>query len=331
MGKVFIIAEAGVNHNGDFNIAKKMVDAAKEAGVDAIKFQTFKADKLVTRNAAKANYQKETTGTDESQYNMLKKLELTYDEFIQLKEYCDQKKIHFMSTAFDLGSVDFLSTLDMKYFKIPSGEITNLPYLKKIAQLNKPMIISTGMCDDETLDKVIHFVEQYNKNLSILHCTTEYPTPMRDVNLLAMNHLKQRYGYPVGLSDHTVGYEADIAAVALGATIIEKHFTLDRKMVGPDHKASLEPNELKKMVSAIRNIEIALGQEYKEMSSIELENAKVARKSIVAKEPISKGELLTENNLTTKRPGTGISPLKWYDIIGTKAIKDFQPDEEIEI
>ncbi|MBU1019870.1 MAG: N-acetylneuraminate synthase [Firmicutes bacterium] len=329
---VFIIAEAGVNHNGSLEIAKKLVDAAKDAGADCVKFQTFISKNLVSKNAMKANYQKLQTDAEESQHDMLKKLELSFDEFLELNEYCKSKAIEFMSTAFDFDSIDFLADLKMNSWKIPSGDITNLPYLMRIAKLNRPVILSTGM---STMDDIKSAIEVLKNNgatdLTVLHCTTEYPTPFNDVNLKAMLSIQEEFHVQVGYSDHTNGIEVPIAAVALGATIIEKHFTLDRKMEGPDHKASLEPEELKAMVSAIRHIESALGDGIKQPAESEIKNMEVVRKSIVAKHPIKQGELLTEQNLATKRPGNGLSPMKWYEVVGTNAIKDFNEDELIEL
>ena len=328
---VFIIAEAGVNHNGSIDLAYKLVDAAKAAGVDCIKFQTFKSEKLVARSAQKAEYQKATTG-DSSQQDMLKKLELSYDEFVDLKKYCDKQGICFLSTPFDFESIDFLNSIDMPFWKIPSGEITNLPYLLALAETGKPVIMSTGMCEMQEIEDAVKVLR--NKGVSdikLLHCNTEYPTPFEDVNLRAMNTMREAFGVEVGYSDHTKGIEVPVAAVALGATVIEKHFTLDRNMEGPDHKASLEPDELAEMVRSIRHIEIALGSGKKEPSPSEKKNISVARKSIVAKKAIKKGELFSDANITVKRPGTGISPMKWFDVIGKYAKCDFEEDELIEL
>lgn len=328
---VFIIAEAGVNHNGSVDLACKMIDAAKKAGVDCIKFQTFKSSNLVTHNARKAEYQAKTTGNT-SQEEMLKKLELSYEEFISLKKHCDGTGIRFLSTPFDFESIDFLNSIEMPFWKIPSGEITNLPYLLALAKTGRPVVMSTGMCRmDEIAAAIKVLKENGTKDIKLLHCNTEYPTPFEDVNLRAMQTMRDAFGLEVGYSDHTPGIEAPIAAVAMGATIIEKHFTLDRHMEGPDHKASLEPDELAAMVRAIRNIEAALGSGIKEPSKSEKKNIAIARKSIVAAKSIKKGETLTEDNLTVKRPGTGISPMKWLDVIGTKAIRDFEEDELIEL
>lgn len=328
---VFIIAEAGVNHNGSFELACKLVDAAKAAGVDCIKFQTFKSKNLVSRTAQKAEYQKATTG-DSSQQDMLKKLELSYDEFIALKEYCDKIGITFLSTPFDFESIDFLNSIDMPFWKIPSGEVTNLPYLLALAKTGKPVVMSTGMCEIAEIEAAINVLkENGTKEIKLLHCNTEYPTPFEDVNLKAMQTMRDAFGLEVGYSDHTKGIEVPVAAVALGATVIEKHFTLDRNMDGPDHKASLEPDELAAMVSSIRHIEKALGTGDKTPSPSEQKNITVARKSIVAKKIIKAGDDLTVENVTVKRPGTGISPMKWFDVLGTKAIRDFAEDELIEI
>lgn len=328
---VYIIAEAGVNHNGSFELACKLVDAAKAAGVDCIKFQTFKSKNLVSHTAQKAEYQKVTTG-DSSQQDMLKKLELSYDEFIALKEYCDKVGITFLSTPFDFDSIDFLNSIDMPFWKIPSGEVTNLPYLLALAKTGKPVVMSTGMCEMTEIEAAINALKDNGtKEIKLLHCNTEYPTPYEDVNLKAMQTMRDAFGLEVGYSDHTKGIEVPVAAVALGATVIEKHFTLDRNMEGPDHKASLEPDELAAMVSSIRYIEKALGSGDKTPSPSEQKNITVARKSIVAKKDIKAGDELTVENITVKRPGTGISPMKWFDVLGTKAIRDFAEDELIEI
>lgn len=333
---VLIIAEAGVNHNGSLDIAKILVDKAVEAGVDIIKFQTFKAEKLVSKSAKKADYQKKNIGSsaDDSQYNMLKKLELSEQDHQELMAYCIKKGIRFWSTAFDFDSIDYLHSLNLGLWKIPSGEITNYPYIKKIAQYHEPVILSTGMCELSDIAAAVNVLQKngVQKNqITILHCNTEYPTPYEDVNLLAMQQIQKEFDVAVGYSDHTKGIEVPIAAVALGASVIEKHFTLDRNMEGPDHKASLEPDELKAMVSAIRNIEKALGTGKKAVSESERKNIAIARKSIVAACPIKNGDLLTEDNLTVKRPGTGISPMQWEKVIGTKAIKDFAEEEMISL
>ncbi len=328
---VYIIAEAGVNHNGSFKLACKLVDAAKSAGVDCIKFQTFKSNNLVSHNAQKADYQKATTG-DGSQVDMLKKLELTYDEFISLKDYCDKVGITFLSTPFDFDSIVFLNSIDMPFWKIPSGEVTNYPYLVALAKTGKPVVMSTGMCEMSEIKAAINVLRENGaKDIKLLHCNTEYPTPFEDVNLRAMQTMHDTFGLEVGYSDHTKGIEVPIAAVALGATVIEKHFTLDRNMEGPDHKASLEPNELMAMVTSIRHIEKSLGTGDKMPSSSEKKNISVARKSIVAKKAIKTGDKFTEDNITVKRPGCGVSPMRWQEVIGTKANRDFEEDELIEL
>lgn len=329
---VFIIAEAGVNHNGSILLAKKLVDSAKEAGANCVKFQTFISSNIVSKTGKKAEYQKVYTEAEESQQDMLKKLELSFDEFVELNNYCKSKDIEFMSTAFDFDSIDFLSTLDMSSWKIPSGEITNLPYLIRIAKLNRPVILSTGMSKIEEIRSAIHILKSNGcGEITILHCTTEYPTPFNDVNLKAMITMKNEFGVKIGYSDHTKGIEIPIAAVALGATVIEKHFTLDRNMEGPDHKASLEPPELKAMVDSIRNIEVALGDGIKKPVESEKKNIVIARKSIIAKKAIKLGEIFTEENLTVKRPGNGISPMHWFEVIGKVASRDFEEDELIEL
>lgn len=327
---VLIIAEAGVNHNGNIENAKEMVRKAKEAGADYVKFQTFIPNKLVSRNATKAEYQKKKTDSNQSQLEMLENLALTFDDFKALKQYCEEMKIGFISTPFDLDSIDFLNDLNMDFWKIPSGEITNLPYLEKIAKTKKKVILSTGMCEIYEIKEAISVLERYGcTDVILLHCNTEYPTPFNDVNLLAMNHIKCELNKPVGYSDHTIGIEVPIAAVALGAVVIEKHFTLDKNMEGPDHTASLDPIELKSMVKSIRNIEKSLGDGIKKRTVSEKKNLLVARKSIVAAQSISMGEIFTENNLTIKRPGTGISPMYWYDIIGKKATHNYCEDDLI--
>ncbi len=329
---VNIIAEAGVNHNGSIETAKNLIDVAVDAGADFVKFQTFKADSLVTKKADKAGYQKKLTQKNESHFEMIKRLELDKPAHKELISYCKQKNIQFLSTAFDIESANLLSELDIKIFKIPSGEITNLPYLRHVGGLGKPVIMSTGMA---TLDEVRAAMNLLidaglnKKDLTILHCNTEYPTPMNDVNLRAMLTIRDELNVKVGYSDHTLGIEIPIAAVALGATVIEKHFTLDRNLPGPDHRASLEPSELKSMVSAIRNIEKAMGDGVKKPSTSESKNIPIARKSIVAKRAIKKGEVFSEQNLTVKRPGTGISPMEWDDFIGKIANKDYYLDELI--
>lgn len=332
MKHVIIIAEAGVNHNGSFELAKKMVDAAKEAGVDYVKFQTFNPKKLVSRYAEKAEYQKETTGSNETQLQMLQKLTLTEDNFLSLRDYCREVGIGFISTPFDLDSIAFLETFDMDFWKVPSGEVNNLPYLEAIARTKRKVVMSTGMCDMNEIQDAIEVLEKNGTtDITLLHCNTQYPTPYEHVNLSAMNSIRDALHKEVGYSDHTQGIEVPIAAVAMGATVIEKHFTLDKNMEGPDHKASLNPIELQQMVMAIRNIEQAIGNGLKEPSSSEMANKAVARKSIVASRDIKQGELFSEENLTTKRPGTGISPMKWYEVIGKVAPRDFSEDEIIEL
>lgn len=332
MNKVFIIAEAGVNHNGSVALAKKLIDVASISGADAVKFQTFKAEKLVSKNAQKADYQKQTTDTKESQFDMIKKLELDLDTHKELISYCKTKNIMFLSTPFDHDSIELLSDLGLEIFKIPSGEITNLPYLRHIGKLNKKVILSTGMADigeiEDALDVLIEAGTK-KENITVLHANTMYPTPMEDVNLKAMVTIGNSFDIAFGYSDHTLGIEVDIAAVAMGACCIEKHFTLDCKMEGPDHKASLEPDELKVMVKAIRNIELALGNSIKKPSKSEIPNMQIARKSIVAKLDIKKGDKLSEENITIKRPGNGINPMRWDEIVGTIATKDYVKDELI--
>jgi N,N'-diacetyllegionaminate synthase len=333
MKHVLIIAEAGVNHNGSLDIAKQLIDKAVEAGVDIIKFQTFKSEKLVSKAAKQAEYQQRNIGKkDESQLAMLKKLELSPSAHEELMDYCREKGIRFFSTAFDMDSIEYLHSLNLGLWKIPSGEITNYPYLRKIAQYHEPIILSTGMCelsDIEATLKVLVGFGVKKEQITILHCNTEYPTPYSDVNLRAMLEIRDRFGVQVGYSDHTQGIEVPIAAVALGASVIEKHFTLDKNMKGPDHKASLEPDELKAMVCAIRNVEQTLGSGHKTISESERKNIEIARKSIVAACPIKKGELFTEENLTVKRPGNGISPMRWSEVIGKTAAKDFEEEEMI--
>lgn len=332
MRRIYIIAEAGVNHNGSLEIAKKMVDAAGEAGADAIKFQTFKAENIVTKNALRAEYQVKNTGEDTSQYSMLKKLELSYDDFRELKAYCDDSGIEFLSTPFDVESIDFLQELGIRFLKIPSGEITNFPYLRKIGQTGMPVIMSTGMSTLEEVGEAIRVLRGYGSNeISLLHCTTEYPAPLDSVNLRAMQAMAEAFNLPVGYSDHTSGIAVSVAAVAMGAVIIEKHFTLDRNMEGPDHKASLEPDELKAMVQSIRDVEMAMGTGEKGLSYSELKNVSVVRKSIVAKRAIRKGMLFSEDNLSVKRPGTGVNPMQWNKVIGLCAKRDYEEDEMIEL
>jgi len=332
MSKIFIIAEAGVNHNGSMETAKKLVDAAAEAGADAVKFQTFKAEKLVCRNAKKAEYQMETTNKAESQFEMLKKLELTADMHKELISYCKEKGILFLSTPFDIDSLKFLVQCGVELIKIPSGEITNYPYLREAGRTGKKVILSSGMSTLDEVREAVKVLREYGSSeVTVLHCNTEYPTPYADVNLKAMLTLQDQLKIKAGYSDHTKGIEVPIAAAALGASVIEKHFTLDHNMEGPDHKASLEPDELKAMVRAVRNIEEALGNGEKKPSESEEKNISVARKSIVAQIDILEGEVFTEENLTAKRPGTGISPMRWNGIIGQKAKRNFSADELIEI
>jgi len=322
-----IIAEAGVNHNGSMASAKRLIDAAVEAGADYVKFQTFKAETLITQTAQKAEYQKNITDKNESQFDMIKKLELDRAAHEELIEYCKSKEIRFLSTAFDHDSIDLLAELDIPLYKIPSGEITNLSYLRHIGRMGKPIIMSTGMSTLEEVRSALDILMEAGAKkdeITILHCNTEYPTPMEDVNLKAMLTIGDELGIKIGYSDHTLGIEVPIAAVALGATVIEKHFTLDRKLPGPDHAASLEPNELNAMVTAIRNIEKAMGDGVKKPSPSEIRNITIARKSIVAKKPIKKGELFSEENLTVKRPGTGISPMEWDNVMGKPANRDYE-------
>lgn len=331
---VIIIAEAGVNHNGDYDRAVAMIHAAKAAGADYVKFQTAVPELVISSVAPKAEYQKETTGAEESQLEMCRKIHLRLEDYAPLAEICREVGIGFMSTPFDLVSIDCLAPLGMDYWKIPSGEITNLPYLRKIARKGGKVILSTGMselCEVEAALEVLEDNGIGRADVALLHCNTQYPTPMCDVNLRAMEQLAALHPGAVGYSDHTVGIEVPVAAVAMGARIIEKHFTLDRNLPGPDHKASLEPAELASMVSAIRNIELAIGSGEKHVSDSERPNIVVARKSIVAATDIRKGEILTENNITVKRPGNGISPMKWDAVLGTAAIRDFLADELIEL
>lgn len=334
MGKTTIIAEAGVNHNGSIERAKKMIEVAKECGVDYIKFQTFTAAKIANKFAIQADYQKKNLREESSQVEMLKRLELSDKDFSLLRDYCSEVGVNFMSTPFDLESINFLSGLGMDYMKVPSGEITNLPYLRKIASKGIPVIMSTGMCRLGEIEDALDVL--YNGGLTtdyitLLHCNTEYPTPMIDVNLRAMDTLRSAFGTKVGYSDHTKGIEVPIAAVAMGATVIEKHFTLDKLLPGPDHVASLNPTELKAMVDAIRNIELAVGTTGKCVSPSERKNIVIARKSIIAARDIKTGEIFTEDNLTVKRPGNGVSPMKWDEVIGQRAIRDFREDELIEL
>lgn len=333
MNRTLIIAEAGVNHNGDLNMALQLIEKAAEAGVDYVKFQTFKSEKLVSRHATKAEYQKASTSGEDSQLKMLQQLELSHDDHFRLIEHCNKCGIKFLSTAFDLDSIEFLASLNLDLWKIPSGEISNLPYLRRIAQKNGKVIMSTGMCSHEDIEAALNVLTSNGtliKDITLLHCNTEYPTPWEDVNLLAMHDIANRFNVSVGYSDHTQGIEVPIAAVALGATVIEKHFTLDNNLPGPDHKASLEPHELKAMVDAIRHIEISLGNGVKSITDSERKNINIARKSIVAATYIKTGDIFTEENITIKRPGGGISPMKWDDVIGTTATRDYSPDELIQ-
>ena len=335
MNKTIIIAEAGVNHNGDIETAKRLIDAAADAAVDYVKFQTFKAEKIVTKQAKRADYQNKNTKDVDTQYEMLKKLELNEDSHHLLIKYCNQKGIKFLSTGFDLDSLEFLNKIGIRLAKIPSGEITNYPYLKKVAQLYSEVILSTGMSDMDDINKALAILLKFGvkkENITILHCNTEYPTPMSDVNLKAMLHIQTELNVKIGYSDHTLGIEVPIAAVALGARVIEKHFTLDRNLPGPDHRASLEPNELKSMVNSIRNIEKALsGSGIKEPSKSELKNKQIIRKSIIAIKPITEGEIFNNRNIGTKRPGTGISPMKWESVIGQASKYNFEQDELISL
>jgi N,N'-diacetyllegionaminate synthase len=329
-----IIAEAGVNHNGDLNLAKELIRVASDADADFVKFQTFSADRIVTRSALKAEYQLHSSSIHESQYQMLRRLELRPELHLTLIDHCALHKIKFLSSGFDIDSLDLLASLGMDRFKIPSGEITNLPYLRHVGRFGKPVILSTGMASLGEIEAAIEVLEEAGtsrSNVTILHCTTEYPTPMVDVNLRAMQSIKAAFDVSVGYSDHTEGIEVAIAAAALGASIIEKHFTLDRNLPGPDHQASLQPDELKAMVSAIRHIEQALGSGIKQISPSELKNKRIARKSIVTIQPIKAGEVFSVENVTAKRPGTGISPMRWDEVIGKKAPRDFGEDELIEL
>jgi len=331
--KTLIIAEAGVNHNGDLAMACRLIEVAAAAGADIVKFQTFRADKLVTRDAAKAGYQAAATGTEETQFAMLKRLELSAEHHKTLIVHCSTHSIAFLSTAFDDDSIDMLLQLGLRLFKVPSGEITNLPYLRRIGGLGGDVILSTGMATLADVEAAIDVLEEAGTpraRITVLHCTTEYPTPMEEVNLEAMRSIGTAFGVPIGYSDHTPGIEVSIAAVALGATVIEKHFTLDKTLPGPDHKASLEPDELAAMVRGIRNIEIALGDGIKRPTPTEARNRPVARKSIVAGRIIRAGEVLSADNLAIKRPGTGLSPMRWDEVLGRVAHRDYALDEQIE-
>lgn len=331
--KVLVIAEAGVNHNGSLDVALQMVDAAVEAGVDVVKFQTFIAKNLVTKDAKMAGYQKTNTGVEQSQFQMLKKLELSFDDHHIIIKRCKEKNIRFLSTAFDFESLDFLISLNLGLWKIPSGEITNLPYLEKIGKLGQQVIVSTGMAELREVEEAIEALLRVGLKkelITVLHCNTEYPTPMEDVNLNAMKAMGEKFGISFGYSDHTMGIEIPTAAVALGATVIEKHFTLDRNLPGPDHKASLEPHELKAMMSSIRNVEVALGSFEKKVTPSEQKNRLVGRKSIVALTDISVGDTLSEQNLTTARPGSGLSPMKWHQILNQKSKRAYKAGDIIE-
>ncbi|QTL99733.1 N-acetylneuraminate synthase [Iocasia frigidifontis] len=332
MTKIFIIAEAGVNHNGNLETAKKLTEKAAWAGADAVKFQTFKADNLVTKNAQKAEYQLETTEKKDSQYTMLEKLEIDYEAHKELITHCRKNNIIFLSSPFDLESIDLLFNLGMKIWKIPSGEITNLPYLKKIGGFKDKVILSTGMSNLGEIEAALDVLRKAGtSDITVLHCNTEYPTPLEDVNLKAMQTIKDAFKVKVGYSDHTRGIEVPIAAAAMGAEVIEKHFTLDKTMEGPDHRASLEPEELKEMVDSIRNIEKAMGNGIKKPSKSELKNKEIARKSIVAARDIKKGERFSEKNLAIKRPGCGISPMQWENVLGKIARRNYKKDEMIEL
>lgn len=332
--RTIIIAEAGVNHNGSLETAKKLIEAASDAGADYIKFQTFSAEKVVLKNAGQAEYQKKNLGKDTSQYELLKKLELGKEDHRLIIGYCQSHSISFFSTAFDMDSIDFLISLNIPVWKVPSGEITNLPYLKKIGSLSKPVFLSTGMATLGEIEDSIEILENSGTNrdlITILHCTTEYPAPVEEVNLKAIVTIGDAFKVKIGYSDHTEGIEIPLAAVAMGACVIEKHLTLDKNMEGPDHKASIEPDEFKKMVDGIRKIERAMGNGIKRPSASEIKNKVIARKSIIASTLIKKGDLFTAGNLSTKRPGDGLSPMLWDTVIGSEARRDFQPDEQIEL
>ncbi len=331
MSRALIIAEAGVNHNGSVKMAKRLIETAKDCGADIVKFQTSKLNALVSKHAITAAYQQINTGVKETQKEMLSKIHLEYEDFVELADYCGRVGIRFLSTPFDIDSIHFLDALQ-DIWKVPSGEITNYPYLVEIGKTRKPVILSTGMCDLEDIRAALSVLEQNGtKDITILHCTTEYPAPLDEVNLNVIKTLRDTFGYPVGYSDHTQGFEVDLAAVAMGAVVIEKHFTMDRNLPGPDHRASLEPQELKAMVVGIRKVEMAMGSCVKTPTPSELKNRDVARKSIIASRVIRKGELLTEENLTTKRPGNGISPMLWTQVLNTRAVRDFEEDELIEL
>jgi N,N'-diacetyllegionaminate synthase len=334
MNSTLIIAEAGVNHNGSIKQAKILIDIALESGADMVKFQSFTAENLVTHKAKKAEYQKNINKKNETQYEMIKKLELDQNSIEELKKYSDRVGINFICSPFDLLSIDILNQINIPLYKIPSGEITNLPYLRHVGQIGKPIIISTGLATFEEIEKSLTILNNAGtpkSKITVLHCNTAYPTPMIDVNLNAMTSIRNKFGVKVGYSDHTLGIEIPIAAVAMGACVIEKHFTMDRTLPGPDHGASLEPSELKAMIKAIRNIEIAMGDGIKRSSSSEIKNIHVVRKSIVAARSIKKGEYFSEHNLTVKRPGSGISPMLWDDIIGKRCLKNYRKDELIRL
>lgn len=332
MGRVKIIAEAGVNHNGSFDTAAKMVKVAKECGVDCVKFQIEIPEACISKFAQKAEYQIANTGTNESQLELCKSFMLPFDDFRKLKEVCEKEEVEFLATPYDIYSVEYLNQLNVDSYKIPSGEVTNLPYLISIAKIGKPIYLSTGMCDMEEVKTTVRILKENGaKEIIVLHCTTDYPAKYEDVNLRAMISLREELNLPVGYSDHTEGIIIPVAAVALGAVVVEKHFTLDRTMKGPDHKASIEPDELKEMVSAIRNMEAALGDGKKEPTAAELKYIDIVRKSIIAKRDIKEGELFSEDNVTTKRPGDGISPMRWDEVIGRRAKRNFEMDELIEI
>jgi N,N'-diacetyllegionaminate synthase len=330
--KTLIIAEAGVNHNGDIRLAKKLIDVAHNAGADIIKFQVFKTENVISKSAKKADYQKTSQTDSESQFEMVKKLELSYRDFEELKNYCDQIKIEFLATAFDFESLDFLKSMNPPLWKIPSGEITNLPYLEYIGRLNSKVLVSTGMCDLAEVEKALEVLIKSGtkrENISVFHCNTEYPTPYKDVHLNAMVAMQKHLGVEIGYSDHTKGTAVSVAAVALGATVIEKHFTLDQSMKGPDHAASLSPVELKELVTGIRAVELCMGDSIKKPSPSEIKNREIARRSIVANKDITKGDVFSKDNLCAKRPGNGISPMNWYEVLGSQAKRDYKEDELI--
>ena len=331
MDKVLIIAEAGVNHNGSLDMAKQLIDVAASCGVDIVKFQTARLDSLVSKCAAMADYQKNNIGQEKTQKEMLAELLLPFENFIILADYCKEKGVEFLSTPFDIDSINFLKDM-VNVWKVPSGEITNYPYLREIGKTGKKVILSTGMSTMEEVEAAVKVLKQFGtKDIILLHCTTEYPAPYDQINLRAMNTMAEHFGLQVGYSDHTEGVEVSLAAVAMGAKVIEKHFTLDKTLPGPDHKASMSPDELRSLVVGIRKIEKALGDGEKRPTESEIKNKEVARKSIVAARDIAKGELLTEENLTTKRPGSGINPMRWDEVIGSVAVRDFEEDEIIEI